>query len=345
MAQVFPLNDDGATRDDARLTLAGTLASLPQEWTALRDRSLDEDVVDAVLVHPEMGVALVSLAPIAPEAAAAILRGRLEHEHFGEFFPGTLPIVVLGTTPLDIPEIEKRLADAFQQAPKLAITDGDWADAVVELLLESSDLKMAPVQFAASPREPLEPLGSSNPEAERVAPAPPSFSGTRTLGLQADNGAVPPAPAPRRIDSLIVAACAVVFVAELGVAFCSIEVGALLPFSTPLVVRSETPTRDALEVAKGGVARPPPAPEGLLAASAATLIDPSPEAPTQTAAAVSQPKLTDGGASRAGKSRYQRTIASHRATVNSGERYAGKHRDQYALANEIYRPGSRPSGW
>jgi hypothetical protein len=343
MAQVFPLNDNGATRDDARLNLAGTLASLPQEWTALRDRSLEEDVVDAVLVHPEMGVALVSLAPIAPEVAAAILRKRLEHEHFGEFFPGTLPIVVLGTTPLDIPKIEKRLADAFQQAPKLAITDRYWADVVVELLLESSDLKMAPVQFAASPREPIEPFGSSNPEAERVAPEPPSFSGPRTLGLQADNGAAPARAAPRRIDSLIVAACAVVFVAELGVAFCGI--GGRLPFSTPLVVRSETPTRDALEVAKGGVARPPPAPEGLLAASAATLIDPLPTAPTRPTAAVSELRLTDGGASRAGESRDHGTTASHRATVSSGERYAGKHRDQYALANQIYRPGSRPAGW
>src|SRR6266849_1676022 len=54
VAQVSPLSDDGAAHDDARLNLAGTLASLPQEWKALRDRSLDQDVVDAVLVHPDL---------------------------------------------------------------------------------------------------------------------------------------------------------------------------------------------------------------------------------------------------------------------------------------------------
>ena len=102
MAYVFPPSDDGAAHDDARLLLAGTLASLPQEWTALCDPNLEGAVVDAVLVHPEMGVALVSLAPAAPGAAAATLRERLEHEHFGEFFPGTLPVVVLGSTPRDI---------------------------------------------------------------------------------------------------------------------------------------------------------------------------------------------------------------------------------------------------
>jgi hypothetical protein len=141
MAYVFPPSDDGAAHDDARLLLAGTLGSLPQEWTALRDPKLEGAVVDAVLVHPEMGVALVSLAPAAPEAAAATLRERLEHEHFGEFFPGTLPVVVLGTTPRDIPQIEKRLADAFRQAPRLAISNRDWGDAVVALLLESSAWK------------------------------------------------------------------------------------------------------------------------------------------------------------------------------------------------------------
>jgi hypothetical protein len=341
MAYVFPPSDDGAAHDDARLLLAGTLASLPQEWTALCDPNLEGAVVDAVLVHPEMGVALVSLAPAAPGAAAATLRERLEHEHFGEFFPGTLPVVVLGSTPRDIPEIEKRLADAFRQAPRLAITDRDWADAVVALLLESSDLEMAPVrQFAAFPREPPELPEPSDPEPEWVAPVPPSF-----FGLRADNGAVPRSPATRRGDRLVAMTFTVVVVAELAIAFGGVKVGGLLPFSNSPAVQTEAASLPAPEEApKGRELWPVPAPEEPLVLLAAKPdIAPSPALPIQMApVAGDRAKLKY----EASKFRRHRVNAPHPApTVNGAERRAGNHRDHYALLNEIYKPGSRPPGW
>jgi hypothetical protein len=342
MAYVFPPCDDGAAHDDARLLLAGTLASLPQEWTALRDPNLEGAVVDAVLVHPEMGVALVSLAPAAPGAAAATLRERLEHEHFGDFFPGTLPVVVLGTTPRDIPEIEKRLADAFRQAPRLAIIDRDWADAVVALLLESSELEMAPVrQFAAFPREPPEPPERSDPEPEGVAPVPPSF-----LGLRVDNGAAPRSQATRRGDWLVAMTFTVVVVAELAIAFGGVKVGGLLPFSNSPAVRTEAALLPAPEEApEGGELWPVPAPEEpLILLAAKPAIAPSLAPPIQLApVAGDRAKLKYGEAS---KFRRHRVSAPHPApTVNGAEHRAGDHRDHYALLNEIYKPGSRPPGW
>jgi hypothetical protein len=206
------------------------------------------------------------------------------------------PIVVLGITPPDIPEVEQRLAAAFQRAPKLAITDRDWADAVVALLQASSCLEMTPASsFAAFLPEPVESLGASDPEVERAAP--PSFSRLRFLALRADDDAVPPAPAPRRIDSLMVAACAVVFVAELGVAFCGIEVGGLLPSARRSLSEAKHPHGMRWRWRRVVLRGRRPLLRGCLPRRR---IDPSPEAPTQTAAAVSQPRLTNGGASRAG---------------------------------------------
>ncbi len=45
--------------------------------------------------------------------------------------------------------IGERLAAAFEAAPRLAVADADWADAVIELLMVPDDLAMAPVGAAA----------------------------------------------------------------------------------------------------------------------------------------------------------------------------------------------------
>jgi hypothetical protein len=349
VAQVFPLNDDGAARDDARLNLAGTIASLPQEWTAVRDRSL---VVDAVLVHPDMGVALVSLVPIAPEAAVVTLRERLSDEHFEEFFPGALPIVVLGITPADIPQLEQRLAAAFRRTPKLAIIDRDWADAVVALLLASSDLEMRPAgRFAVPQPEAIDSVGALDTEVERAA-VPPSFSRSRFLALRADDDAVRPPPAPRRSDWLVPVVCAIVFVAELGVigvAFSGVNVGGLLPHSTSPGMRTETDPLRALETAPtGGEQWRAPAPEGphvLLAAK--PLMTLSPEPPTEMAPVANDwAKLKYDEAFKVAKSRHPPVNSSRPApTVKGSEHHASIHRDQNALAEEIYHPGRRAPGW
>src|SRR5215472_3820452 len=97
MAQLFPMN--GA--DDAPARLTRTLRTLPGPWTLLRNRRIagadgTESVpVDLVLVHPEIGVALIDEAPRDPTPAVAALRDYLAAHRFNEFCPGNLPIVAL----------------------------------------------------------------------------------------------------------------------------------------------------------------------------------------------------------------------------------------------------------
>src|SRR6202035_3431426 len=143
MAQIFPLNIDDLSPDEARATLAGTLATLPDPWTLLRYRRIGDEQaepVEVVLVHPEIGVALVDEAPRDPAASARRLREHLEQQRFGEFFPGELPIVSMSVGADDFETLGDRLAAAFEAAPSLSLADADWADAVIELLMVPDDL-------------------------------------------------------------------------------------------------------------------------------------------------------------------------------------------------------------
>ena len=145
VAQVFPLNADGAASGDAQSRLIRTLARLPEQWTALRDRRIENEAVDCVLIHPEIGVALVNLARQA-EGAAHALRHRLERERFAAYFPGALPLVPLAVAPEAISEVGEHLAEAFESAPRLEVADSDWVDALIEILLLPDDFAMAPVE-------------------------------------------------------------------------------------------------------------------------------------------------------------------------------------------------------
>jgi hypothetical protein len=157
MAQVFPLNVDDLSADEARVSLAGTLAALPDPWTLLRQRRIGGDQaepVGVVLVHPEIGVALVDEAPRDPAPSAHRLLDYLDGQRFGEFFPGELPIVALSVAADEFEVLGERLAAAFEAAPRLSVADADWADAVIELLMVSDDLAMAPVGDPETPRMP-----------------------------------------------------------------------------------------------------------------------------------------------------------------------------------------------
>src|SRR5229473_4092695 len=148
MAQIFPLNIDDLSPDGERVSLAGTLAALHDPWTLLRHRRIgaeEAEPVEVVLVHPEIGVALVDQAPRDPALSARRLREHLDQQRFGEFFPGDLPIVALSVAADEFEAIGERLAAAFEAAPRLSVTDADWADAVIELLMVPDDLAMAPV--------------------------------------------------------------------------------------------------------------------------------------------------------------------------------------------------------
>jgi hypothetical protein len=190
MAQLFPMNAADLGADDAPASLARTLLALPDSWTLLRHRQVGgvggaEPVsVDLVLVHPEIGVALVDVGPRDPRPAVAALRDYLAAQRFGVFFPGDLPIVALSVPAAHGADVADRLAAAFHAAPLLSVADSDWADAVIELLLVPDDLAMAPAGtiggVAASAMREEEPAWQPERRAMRPDPVPadePMMSG------------------------------------------------------------------------------------------------------------------------------------------------------------------------
>ena len=163
MAQVFPLGSDGAG-SAASKTLVWTLRTLPDPWTLLPDRRIDAsgELVDLVLVHPKIGVALIDEAPHDPAATVAQVCNLLERERFADSFPGTLPIVSLSVAINEFPTLDEKLTRAFDASPMLSIENPDWADALIELLLlpnavgaETQEAAPSIMPDFAGPRESL----------------------------------------------------------------------------------------------------------------------------------------------------------------------------------------------
>src|SRR5579863_6020919 len=95
MAWVF--STEGHEDAPASGLLARVLGALPDEWIVLCHWRFAPggSAIDAVLVHPALGVALIDEAPSDARPSVAALRERLARERFAEFFPGELPIVTL----------------------------------------------------------------------------------------------------------------------------------------------------------------------------------------------------------------------------------------------------------
>ena len=123
MARILPQDADG--RPLSRL--AATLARLPDAWLLLLGRRIGATPVDAVLVHPDIGIALIDVGPRPPDAAHAALRAWFYLEEFDFRFPGELPTVALSIAQEAIEAIGAALAAAFDAAPLLSIEDPDWA--------------------------------------------------------------------------------------------------------------------------------------------------------------------------------------------------------------------------
>jgi hypothetical protein len=192
MARIFPIHRTSLA-EPAWEDLTRAFAALPEPWLALCDRrlALGDQRADAVLVHPGLGIALVNPVPNHPSAAGA-LRRLLERAQFGLFFPGELPILALKTRDEDPKTLAGRLQAAFDAAPRLDIEDSDWADAVVELLLEDRDLTMAPIGSHPSPASQTTPASTAATPTELEIPIDPadepprlpSFTGIRATAAK-----------------------------------------------------------------------------------------------------------------------------------------------------------------
>lgn len=195
VAQVFPLNADGAASGEAQSRLIRALARLPEQWTLLRDRRIGDEPVDGVLIHAAIGVALVNLAPRQASTAADALGQRLEQERFAAYFPGALPLVSLAVPPEAIPEIGEHLAEAFEAAPRLDIADADWVDALIEMLLLPGDFAMAPADVSrpradlAEPEFASEPAMAAEPALLFAAAAPESIGRAQQAFPESDEPA------------------------------------------------------------------------------------------------------------------------------------------------------------
>lgn len=183
----------GRTREEA----AGPgAAPLPSGWICLRDCNLTGNLsqpvqIPFVLLHPEVGVALLDLAGASPGVpdAEAILRRRLEAARFESIFPGYLPIVHLRIRPGDIEAIDTLLGEAFTAQPPLSVPGGDAWVSVLRRALAPRDPSRAAAYSTVARGAPPPAAPAAWPGASAVPPERPAMP--RMVRRQA-----PPPPIP-----------------------------------------------------------------------------------------------------------------------------------------------------
>lgn len=167
----------GGARERQEAGPQSMMVPLPPGWLCLQDCNLSGQlnqpvVVPFVLLHPDVGVALIDVTPIANPEAEIVLRRRLEAARFGSIFPGFLPILHLRLDRADLPSTETILRDAFAALPPLSVPGGDGWISVVRRALVPRD----PGRAAAHSGLPVEPIQ----RPARRAEAPPRYTDTES---------------------------------------------------------------------------------------------------------------------------------------------------------------------
>jgi hypothetical protein len=113
---------------------------LGDDWRVLRDRRLsargEQCLVEAILLHRDYGIGLISLCPpeyAAPDLSIRVVRSILAEAGFDQRFKGYLPIVFVTAEPDTMREAAGRLMRSFAMAP-LEVRDPSWFSEVAELL-------------------------------------------------------------------------------------------------------------------------------------------------------------------------------------------------------------------
>ncbi|HUK60150.1 MAG TPA: hypothetical protein VLV50_13045 [Stellaceae bacterium] len=160
--------------DGAAAELEATLARLPDEWTLLPRRRIGGDdgpEAGIVLLHPEIGAAVIDLARNRAAAAEAALTRLIAQERIagdGE----SLPVVALALEKSEIADVGARLAASFEGAVRCEMSDPQWPDRLLDVLLSAEDAAMAPL---SPPPTRMTAARAMAPEAEAAAPSPYVF--------------------------------------------------------------------------------------------------------------------------------------------------------------------------
>lgn len=142
---------------DASGTATAQGPEMPPGWIRLDQCNLSAIqgqtlVVQHVLLHPEIGVALIDIAPAEAPGAEAAFRDRLESARFAAIFPGQLPVVHLQLEPEVLGSLETLLPEAFAALPPLRLPGGDgWVSVVRRALASRGPLRDAAAAPARGP--------------------------------------------------------------------------------------------------------------------------------------------------------------------------------------------------
>lgn len=211
----------------AAARLEATLASLPDDWTLLPRRRIggaDGPEIGFVLLHPEIGIALVDLLPARPDDGIEPLRDLIAADH-AIADDDVLPVVAVALKPNEIADVGDRLAAAFDAAPVCDVADPAWPRRAIDLLLDAEDAAMSPLpprQDQAIPREPMDADAADVCEAPFAADEPPLLS----------------APARRHVT--FAAICAIV-VAVIGAGGAAAYLLTEQPADTPVATAMSLP--------------------------------------------------------------------------------------------------------
>lgn len=156
--------------------IEATLARLSDAWTLIVDRRIGGDAgphVAWVLLHPEIGIALLDLGRAELEPAMTAVGTLIESSDADRDALAGVPIVALPLASDDGDRIVQQLADAFADAAPCRSSDEDWVGRVIGLLLTAEDAAMAPLRApVAEPAARPEPKVAARPSQRDWEPPP-----------------------------------------------------------------------------------------------------------------------------------------------------------------------------
>ncbi len=244
-----------ARNGSAETDLHKEVAALPPGWSLLAGDALRRDPawagrVEAALIHPEIGVALLGPEPCA--GAVEALKRAFDAAGFGEAFGGHPAIVYRVLPPPGLP-LGEVLDAAFSLEPPLALSDGtEWATAARAVLTAGrTDMATEPEQAEATPARKTEAAPpAAPPPARKTEAAPPAARPVTPMPLASAEGSE--ARRPRRnLVPLLFGGIALAAVGCMAIALRHLELlGSVPPQSADGAERP--PVLDGGSPARGG---------------------------------------------------------------------------------------------